>query len=322
MSAPDLRPAMTLSAISRLWPASSFLRRPPTRPPARAAARPAEVRSRIMARSNSAKAPTICIIIRPAGVVVSTLSVSERKPAPAPAIRSMMCSTSFSDRDSRSSFQTTTTSPSRIWSSRRCSSGRSHRPPEAASSKIFRQPAARNARTWRVLVCSSSFDTRAAATAGVVHELEEAEIERQLVLRDAPVRAQPGAQQRPGPFHRVDVDLAEAVAILVARVLPTRVADRHVPVAPGRQAGVAGVLVGVDAGALGDGGLDDRPDGLLPHIGQHAEDQLPAALDQAEDGRLVLRQRAAARRSRQPAAASRAPLFATAAGWPLCPATT
>src|SRR5215213_11660648 len=68
-----------------------------------------------------------------------------------------------------------------------------------------------------------------AATAGVVDELEEAEIQRKLVLRDAPVRAQPGAQQRPGPFHRVDVDLAEAVAILVARVLPMRVADRHVP---------------------------------------------------------------------------------------------
>ena len=51
--------------------------------PARAAARPAEVRSRIMARSNSAKAPTICIIIRPAGVVVSMLSVtsgSRRRP--------------------------------------------------------------------------------------------------------------------------------------------------------------------------------------------------------------------------------------------------
>src|SRR3712207_8313512 len=99
-------------------------------------------------------------------------------------------------------------------------------------------------------------------------------------------------------------------------------ADRHVPVAPGLQAGVAGVLVGVDAGALGDHGLDDRPDGLLPHVGQHAQDDLPAALDQPEDRWLLLRQRAAARRSRQPAAPSRAPLFATAAGWPLCPATT
>jgi hypothetical protein len=39
---------------------------------------PAEVRSRIMARSNSAKAPTICIIMRPAGVVVSIASVIRR----------------------------------------------------------------------------------------------------------------------------------------------------------------------------------------------------------------------------------------------------
>jgi hypothetical protein len=51
---------MTLSAISRRLAGSSFLRRPPIRPSARAAARPAEVRSRIMARSNSLKAPTIC----------------------------------------------------------------------------------------------------------------------------------------------------------------------------------------------------------------------------------------------------------------------
>src|SRR5215218_9510686 len=85
-----------------------------------------------------------------------------------------------------------------------------------------------------------------AATAGVVHELEEAEIERQLLLRDAPVRAEPGAQQGPGPFHRVDVDLAEAVAILAARVLPATVADGLVPVAPGRQAGIDAVVVGVD----------------------------------------------------------------------------
>src|SRR5689334_10711851 len=34
---------------------------------------------------------------------------------------------------------------------------------------------------------------------GVVHELEEGEVERQLLLRDAAVRSQPGAQQRPDP---------------------------------------------------------------------------------------------------------------------------
>jgi len=35
-----------------------------------------------------------------------------------------------------------------------------------------------------------------AAAMDVVHELEEAEIKRQLILRDAAMRAQPGVQQR------------------------------------------------------------------------------------------------------------------------------
>jgi len=69
-----------------------------------------------------------------------------------------------------------------------------------------------------------------AASACVVHELEEAEIKRQLVLRNAPVRAQPGAQQRPKSFHRVGVDFAKAVAVLLAGILASGVADRFVPV--------------------------------------------------------------------------------------------
>src|SRR5215212_7097921 len=71
-----------------------------------------------------------------------------------------------------------------------------------------------------------------AASACVVHELEEAEIERQLVLRDAAVRAQPGAQQRAEALDGVDVHLAEAVAVLIARILAAPVADRLVLVAP------------------------------------------------------------------------------------------
>src|SRR3954453_17078988 len=70
-----------------------------------------------------------------------------------------------------------------------------------------------------------------AAAAGVVHELEESEVERQLLLRDAAVRPQPGAQQRPDPLHGVDVHLAEAVAVVIPSVLAPRVADRLVPVA-------------------------------------------------------------------------------------------
>jgi hypothetical protein len=45
-----------------------------------------------------------------------------------------------------------------------------------------------------------------AAATGVVHELAEPEIQRQFVLRDAAVRAQPGTQQRPEALDGVDVD--------------------------------------------------------------------------------------------------------------------
>src|SRR3954447_23501248 len=75
-------------------------------------------------------------------------------------------------------------------------------------------------------------EERLPAAPGVVDELEEAEIGGQLLPRDAPVRPQPGAQQGPEALGRVDVDLAEPVAILVAGVLSPPVADGLVPVAP------------------------------------------------------------------------------------------
>ncbi len=78
-----------------------------------------------MARSNSAKAPTICIIVRPAGVVVSIASVELRNPAPASPGRSMIVRTSRRERDSRSSFRTTSTSLFRKRSRSRCNSKKS-----------------------------------------------------------------------------------------------------------------------------------------------------------------------------------------------------
>src|SRR3954471_22042565 len=136
------------------------------------------------------------------------------------------------------------------------------------------------------------------------------------------MRPQPGAQQRPEPFHRVDVDLAEAVAVLVAGVFAPPVANGLVLVTPGRQSIVDAILVGVDERALGDDGINDRLDRGLLHIGQHPQHHLSATLDQAQDRWLVLLQRAAARRACQSATAAEPPLLATAAGWPLWPVTT
>src|SRR5215217_8371558 len=97
--------------------------------------------------------------------------------------------------------------------------------------------------------CDKGAEQGSPTPARVVNELEEAKIERQLVLRDASVRAEPGAQEGPDPFHGVDVHLAEAVPVLVAGVFAAPVANRLVPVAPVLQAGVDTVLVGVDEGA-------------------------------------------------------------------------
>src|SRR4051794_41905892 len=109
------------------------------------------------------------------------------------------------------------------------------------------------------------------------------------------------------------MDLAETVAILIARVLAAAVADRLVLIAPGRQTCVDVVLIGVDTGTLGHGGLDDRLDRLLLHIGQHAQHHLPTALDQAQDRRFFPSPRAASPRAPPPAGASPPPPFAPAA---------
>ena len=116
--------------------------------------------------------------------------------------------------------------------------------------------------------------------------------------------------------------LAEAVAVVVPRVLAPSVAHGLVLVAPLLQAAVDVVLVGMDEGALGDGGLDHRPDRPLLHVGQHAEHDLATALEQAQDRRLVLVERAPAGSAPQPPPSAGTPPLATTAGFPLWPATT
>src|SRR3954447_15637843 len=82
-------------------------------------------------------------------------------------------------------------------------------------------------------------------------------------------------------FHGVDVNLMEAIAVLVARIFAAAVTDGLVLVAPHRQASVNAVLIGVDHRAFDDRSLNDRLDRFLLHIGQHAENNLAITLDQA-----------------------------------------
>ena len=49
-------------------------------------------------------------------------------------------------------------------------------------------------------------------------ERTEFEINRQLLLRDAPMGAEPRAQQRPKSFYRVSVDFAKVSVIFVLSI--------------------------------------------------------------------------------------------------------
>ena len=98
--------------------------------------------------------------------------------------------------------------------------------------------------------------------------------------------------------------------------------DGLVPVAPALQPGIDVVLVGVDERVPGDRDRNDRLDRLLLDIGQHLQHDFATALDQAEDWRLLFRQRAPAGCALEPTPSPAAAFLATAAGWPLCPATT
>ena len=138
-------PALTMFVASSICSSLRLLGRPPTRPRLLAASRPAVVLSRSTDRSNSANAPIICIIIRPPGVVVSIGSVRHTNPAATSSSFFIMRRRSCRDRLRRSSFQTMTTSPSRRWSIIVWNSGRSHRPPDAFSTKILSAPASRRA---------------------------------------------------------------------------------------------------------------------------------------------------------------------------------
>ena len=90
---------------------------------------------------------------------------------------------------------------------------------------------------------------RFASPSHVVHKLEETEVEREFLLGDAPMRTQPTAQQRPKPFHRIDMYFTKAVAIFIAGVLAPAVVDALMLIAPRLQTGINAVLVGINQGA-------------------------------------------------------------------------
>lgn len=161
MVAVDPVPASISAMILARWEGERLGLRPRCRPARLACSKPWSVRSRIISRSNSATAPSIWVINRPGAVVVSIASVREQKPAPAAVIFSRVNNRSRSERLSRSSFQTTRTSPELSAAIALASCRRSASPPEASSLNTVSQPAAVNVVSWFSRSWWSPRETRA-----------------------------------------------------------------------------------------------------------------------------------------------------------------
>jgi hypothetical protein len=114
----------------------------------------------------------------------------------------------------------------------------------------------------------------------------------------------------------------EAVTACITGIFALAVADALVLVAPDRQSIVDVILVCIKQLAFRNGRFDERFDRLLLDIGQHVKNNLSAVLNHPDDGRFLLFQSAAARRTLEAPAPSLAAFFGVATGLPLCPATT
>src|SRR5713101_2976182 len=85
-----------------------------------------------------------------------------------------------------------------------------------------------------------------ASLADVVDKLEEPEVEREFLLRNAPMRTKPTPQQRPKALHRIHMHFTKPVAIFISGVLAPPMVDALMVVSPSTQAGINAVLIRIN----------------------------------------------------------------------------
>ena len=84
---------------------------------------------------------------------------------------------------------------------------------------------------------------RFASFSGIVHKLEETEVQGEFLLGNAPMGAQPAPQERPKPFHGIHMDFTQAVAIFISGVLTSSMVDTLMIVAPSTQTCINTVFI-------------------------------------------------------------------------------
>src|SRR5271166_2895148 len=208
-----------------------------------------------------------------------------------------------------------TSSPPAATIGRSSSGARTGPSPEA--SRIWTTAFFRGSR-WIAGWCQQLADQRTqqplAARPDFMNELKEPQVQRQTFLGNSPVGAEPRTQQRPEPFERIDMDLAEPIPVVVPGVLARGMADRLVVVAPFVQAAVDVIFIGANDTPLGNRALDQGADRHLLDVLQHPDHHLTATLQHPEDRRLLLGQRSPAALPLQAPPPPGASFFFTASG--------
>src|SRR5579859_1346386 len=121
------------------------------------------------------------------------------------------------------------------------------------------------------------------------------------------MRAQPGTQERPKAFYRIDMHFMKTIAILIACIFARRMIDRLVLVAPSFQSRIDVVLIGKNQASLLDGLFEEWLDCVLLNIRKHVQHDLSVALDHAQDRRFFPCQRAPSGLTLQTSAATWTP---------------
>ena len=104
------------------------------------------------------------------------------------------------------------------------------------------------------------------------------------------MRPKPGPKQRPETLQGIHVNLAKPIAVLVPGEFAGCMADRVMQVTPLRQPALDVIFIGVNHAPRTDRGSDDRVDGRLLDVLQHADDDLPSPLNHPQDRWLLLLQ--------------------------------
>src|SRR5262249_3262769 len=102
--------------------------------------------------------------------------------------------------------------------------------------------------------------------------------------------SKPGPKQRPETLQGVHVNLTKSIAVIVSGELTRRMADGSMGIAPSRQPAVDVILIGIHDAPWADRGPDDRIDGRLLDVLQHANPDPPGPLNHPQDRRLLLLQ--------------------------------